>query len=120
MSWIETTPGVLKQVMKIIERVMHFFIVNNGLNIEEQTRTDKIERVKAQLISNRVKLDETQFGFVLWKSTTDAILMRQLHGKYLVKSNPLYLAFIDLKEPFDRVPCYIVVSEEVRSRQVAC
>ena len=50
-----------------------------------------------------------QFGFMAGRSTTDAIfIVRQLQEKYLAKSKDLWMAFVDLKKAFDRVPREVV------------
>ncbi|MCP3657197.1 MAG: hypothetical protein GY766_20280 [Herbaspirillum sp.] len=67
------------------------------------------ERVIARLIRERVSLDEMQFGFMPGRGTTDALfLVRQLQEKFLAKSKPLYLAFVDLEKAFDRVPRAVI------------
>ena len=45
-----------------------------------------------------------QFGFMPGCGTTNAIILRQLQEKYLVKKKSLYFAFVDLEKAFDRVP----------------
>ena len=52
-----------------------------------------------------VKIDDMQFGFMAGRSTTDAIfIVRQLQEKYLARNKELWMAFVDLKKAFDRVP----------------
>ena len=56
------------------------------------------------LIRQLVSMDNSQFGFVPGRSTTDAIfVVRQLQGKYLAANKRLYMAFVDLEKAFDRV-----------------
>ena len=45
-----------------------------------------------------VSIDDSQFGFVPGRGTTDAIfVVRQLQEKYLAANKRLYMAFIDLE-----------------------
>ena len=56
-------------------------------------------------IRQLVSIDNSQFGFVPGRGTTDAIfVVRQLQEKYLAANKRLYMAFIDLEKAFDRVP----------------
>ena len=56
-----------------------------------------------------VSIDESQFGFVPGRGTTDAILVvRQLAEKYLAANNRLYMAFVDLEKAFERVPRKVI------------
>ena len=57
------------------------------------------------LIRQVVSIDDSQFGFVRGRGTTDAILVvRQMQEKYLAANKRLYMAFVDLEEAFDQVP----------------
>ena len=57
------------------------------------------------LIRQRVEIDEMQCGFMSGRGTTDAIcIVRQLQEKHLTANKPLYMALVDLKKAFDRVP----------------
>ena len=72
---------LIKQVMKVLERVMEGFI------------------------RQRVEIDEMQCGFMSGRGTTDAIsIVCQLQGKHLAANKPLYMAFVHLQKAFDRVP----------------
>ena len=52
-----------------------------------------------------VTTDESQFGFVPGRGTSDAIfVIRQLKEKYLTVSKQIYMAFVDIEKAFDRVP----------------
>ena len=52
-----------------------------------------------------VDINEMQFGFVPGRGTTGAIFIsRQLQEKYIAAKKPLYFAFVDLENAFDRVP----------------
>ena len=61
------------------------------------------------LIRQLVSIDDSQFGFVPGRGTTDAIfVVRQLQEKYLAANKRLYMAFIDLEKAFDRVPQKVI------------
>ena len=54
------------------------------------------------LIRQLVSVDDSQFGFVPGRGTTDAIfVVRQLQVKYLAANKRLYIAFKDLEKEFD-------------------
>ena len=64
-----------------------------------------LEIIVDGLIRQLVSIDDSQFGFVPGRCTTDAIfVVRQLQEKYLAANKRLYMAFIDLEKAFDRVP----------------
>ena len=68
--------------------------------------TDKakkiLERVVDGLIREVVSIDDSQFGFVPGRGTTDTIfVVRQLQEKYLAVNKRLYMAFVDLEKSFD-------------------
>ena len=61
-----------------------------------------LERIVDSLIRQLVSINNSQFGFVPGKGTTDAIfVVRQLQEKYLAANKRLYTAFIDLEKAFD-------------------
>ena len=61
-----------------------------------------LERIVDGLIRQLVSIDDSQFGFVPSRGTTDAIfVVRQLQEKYLAEDKRLYMAFVDLKKAFD-------------------
>ena len=61
------------------------------------------------LIRQLVSIDDSQFGFVPGRGTTDAIfVVRQLQEKYLAANKRLYMAFVDLEKAFDRVPPKVI------------
>ena len=61
------------------------------------------------LIRQLVSIDDSQFGFIPGRSTTDAIfVVRQLQEKYLAANKRLYMAFVDLEKAFDWVPWKVI------------
>ena len=79
-----------------------------GLKLTEQIMK-VLERIVDGLIRQVVSIDNSQFGFVPGRGTTDAIfVIRQLQEKYLVANKRLYMAFVDLKKAFDRVPRKVI------------
>ena len=63
-----------------------------------------LERIIDGLIRQVVSNDNSQFGFVPGRGTTDAIFaVRQLQEKDLAANRRLYMAFMDLEKAFDRV-----------------
>ena len=61
------------------------------------------------LIRQVVSIDDSQFGFVPGRGTTDAIfVVRQLQEKYLAVNKRLYMAFVVLEKAFDRVPRKVI------------
>ena len=74
-----------------------------GLKLTEQAMKI-LERIVDGLIRQVVSIDDSQFGFVPGRGTTDAIfVVRQLQEKYLAVNKRLYMAFVDLEKAFDRV-----------------
>ena len=68
-----------------------------------------LERIVDGLIRQLVSIDDSQFGFVPGRGTTDAIfVVRQLQEKYLAANKRLYMAFTDLEKAFDRVPRKVI------------
>ena len=56
-----------------------------------------LERTVVGLIRQLVSTDNSQFGFIPGRCTTDAIfVVRQLQEKYLAANKRLYIAFVDL------------------------
>ena len=63
------------------------------------------ERVVENRLRQTLCIDEMQFGFTPWKGTTDSVfILRQIQERYLVKRRDLWMAFVDLRIAFDRVP----------------
>ena len=68
-----------------------------------------VERIVDGLIRQLMSVDDSQFGFVPGRGTTDAIfVVRQLQEKYLATSKRLYMAFVDMEKVFDRVPRKVI------------
>ena len=79
-----------------------------GLKLTEQIMKI-LERIVDGLIRQLVSIDDSQFGFVPGRGTTDAIfVVRQLQEKYLAANKRLYMAFINLEKAFDRVPRKVI------------
>ena len=79
-----------------------------GLKLSEQVMK-VLERIVDGLIRQSVSIDDSQFGFIPGRGTTDAIfVVRQLQEKYLAANKKLYRAFIDLVKAFDRVPRKVI------------
>ena len=80
----------------------------HGLKLTEQVMKI-LERIVDGLIRQLVSIDDSQFGFVPGKGTTDTIfVVRQLQEKYLATNKRLYMAFIVLEKTFDQVPCKVI------------
>ena len=61
-----------------------------------------LERTVEGLIKQLVSIDDSQFGFVPGRGTTDIIfVIRQLQEKYLAANKRLYMGFVDLEKAFD-------------------
>ena len=79
-----------------------------GLKLTEQVMK-VLERIVDGLIRQVVSIDDSQFGFVPSRGTTDAIfVVRQLQEKYLAANKRLYMAFVDLEKALDRVPRKVI------------
>ena len=80
----------------------------HGLKLTEHVMK-VLERIVDGLIRQVVSIDDSQFGFVPGRGTTDAIfVVRQLQEKYLAANKRLYMAFVDLEKAFDRVPRKVI------------
>ena len=79
---------------------------------EASSQTEQVikilERIVDGLIRQVVPIDDSQFGFVPERGTTDAnhaiFVIQQLQEKYLAVNKRLYIALVDLEKAFDRVP----------------
>ena len=79
-----------------------------GLKLTEQAMKI-LERIVDGLLRQVVSIDDSQFGFVPGRGTTDAIfLVQQLQEKYLAANKRLYMAFVDLAKAFDHVPPKVI------------
>ena len=79
-----------------------------GLKLTEQAMKI-LERIVDDLIRQVVSIDDSQFGFVPGRGTTDAIfVVRQQQEKYLAVNKRLYMAFVDLEKAFDHVPRKVI------------
>ena len=79
-----------------------------GLKLTEQVMKI-LERIVDSLIRQLVSIDDSKFGFVPGRGTTDTIFVdRQLQEKYLAANMRLYMAFVDLEKAFDRVPRKVI------------
>ena len=68
-----------------------------------------VERIFEHRIQQQVEIDDTQFGFMKGKGTTDAIfIVRQMQENFRVKGEKLYFGFVDLEKAFDRVPREVI------------
>ena len=67
-----------------------------------------LERIVDGLIRQMVSIDDSQFGFVPGRGTTDAIFVVRQLQKYLAANKRLYMAFVDLEKAFDRVPWKVI------------
>ena len=80
----------------------------HGLKLTEQVMKI-LDRIVDSLIRQLVSIDDSQFGFVPGRGTTDAVfVVRQLQEKYLTANKRLYMAFVDLEKAFDRVPRKVI------------
>ena len=71
-----------------------------GLKLTEQVMK-VLERIVDGLIRQLVSIDDSQFGFVPGRGTTDStFVVRQLLEKYLAANKRLYMAFVDLEKAF--------------------
>ena len=74
-----------------------------GLKLTEQV-IKILERIVDSLIRQLVSINNSQFGFIPGRGTTDTIfVVRQLQEKYQAANKRLYMAFIDLEKAFGRV-----------------
>ena len=56
------------------------------------------------LPNQTVSIDDSQFGFVPSRGTTDAVFVVRQLREYLATNKRFYMAFVDLEKAFDGVP----------------
>ena len=79
-----------------------------GLKLTKQTMKI-LERIVDGLIRQLVSVDDSQFGFVPGRGTSDAIfVVRKLQEKYLAVNKRLYMAFVNLEKASDHVPWKVI------------
>ena len=74
-----------------------------GLKLTEQVMK-VLERIVDGLIRQVVSIDDSQYGFVPGRGTTDAISA----ARKVAANKRLYMAFVDLEKAFDRVPRKVI------------
>ena len=63
-----------------------------------------LQKIVDSLIRQVVSINDSQFGFVPGRGTTDAIfVVRQLQEKYLDANKRLYMAFVHLEKAMSQV-----------------
>ena len=60
------------------------------------------------LIRQLVSIDNSQFGFVPDRRTTDAIFVVRQLREFLATNKRFYMAFVDLEKAFDGVPRKVI------------
>ena len=76
-------------------------LLEHGLKIFECVLDNKIRQI--------VHIEESQFGFVSGRSTTDAIfVVKQMQEGIIGKDKKSYFGFVDLEKAFDRIPREVV------------
>ena len=60
------------------------------------------------LIRQLVSIDNSQFGFVPGRGTTDAVFVVRQLREYLASNKRFYMAFVDLEKAFDGVPQKVI------------
>ena len=79
-----------------------------GLRLTEQAMK-VLEKIVDGLTRQVVSIDDSQFGFVPGRGTTDAIfVVPQLQEKDLAVNKRLYIAFMDLEKSYDPAPWKII------------
>ena len=64
-----------------------------------------VERVLEKRLCSMVSVDEMQFGFLPERGAIDPVfILRKMQEQYHAKGKKLYVCFVDLEKPFDKVP----------------
>ena len=64
-----------------------------------------MKRIFENRIQQQIDIDDTQFGYMKGKETTDAIfIVRRMQEKLKAKGKKIYFGLVDLEKAFDRVP----------------
>ena len=64
-----------------------------------------VVRVLEKRLHRAVYVDVLQFGFRSERGTIDAVfILRRLQDEHNAKGSRLYMCYVDLEKPFDRVP----------------
>ena len=76
-------------------------LLGHGMKVRERLLENRLRRI--------VKVDQTQFGIILGKSTVDAIfILKRMQESYLEKKRKLFISLIDLKKAFDLMPRKVI------------
>ena len=73
-----------------------------GFKLTEQVMK-VLERTVDGLIRQVVSIDDSQFGFVPGRGTTESLSSGSCKKKYLAANKRLYMAFVDFEKAFDQV-----------------
>ncbi|GJR62447.1 retrovirus-related pol polyprotein LINE-1 [Tanacetum coccineum] len=100
----------LSEVIPIYKNKGDAQTCSNYRGIKLLSHTMKLwERVIERRLKMGTRVSENQFGFMLGRSTTEAIhLLRSLMEKYRERQRDLHMAFLDLEKAYDSVPLEVV------------
>nr|GEZ33668.1 retrovirus-related Pol polyprotein LINE-1 [Tanacetum cinerariifolium] len=100
----------LSEVIPIYKNKGDAQACSNYRGIKLRSHTTKLwERVIDRRLRRETKVSENQSGFMLGRSTTEAIhLLRSLIEKYSEKQRDFHMAFLDLEKAYDSVPRELV------------
>nr|GEY37915.1 hypothetical protein [Tanacetum cinerariifolium] len=96
----------LSEVIPIYKNKGNAQVCSNYMGIKLLGHTMKLwERVVERRLRRETRVSENQFGFMLGRSTTEAIhLLRNLMDKYRERQRDLHMAFLDLEKAYDSIP----------------